>query len=205
MEYRKTEYEHWPAYEDITDKYYRQGRFFYGEDQSGRLRTGRVVAFYRAFNGITEAVIEPVVRFFGSARTEGRPEYVSLGRPTEKYWLGRTVEDIEHAWRESVSTGSWPQSHGDRMSHRAAPSQVDPAHYLLFYAARNNGKQLLGRVVGWDPPKFNDELPLPIVRLYQPDGSLDWDIHYAGLDLPDSYWLAGSLETARQRLAEQNE
>jgi hypothetical protein len=40
MNYRDPEFEHWPHYEDITDTYYRHGRFFYGEDQDGRLRTG---------------------------------------------------------------------------------------------------------------------------------------------------------------------
>lgn len=204
MDYRNLAYEHWPHYEDITDKYYRHGRFFYGEDQDGRLRTGRVVAFYRAFNGVTTPAIEPVVRFLSQDETEGRPEYVSLGSRTEKYWMGRTAEDVEHAWREASSTGSWPRPHGQSMSHRAAPSRVDPAHYLLYYAAQREGKTFLGRVVGWDPPKFNDELPKPIVRLYKPDGSLDEEILYVDLNLPDSYSLVGSLETARQRLAEQD-
>jgi hypothetical protein len=109
---------------------------------------------------------------------------------------------VEEAWYEASSTGSWPQAHGEPMSHCAAPSRVDPAHYLLFYAARDDEKTFLGRVVGWDPPKFNDELPTPIVRLYEPDGSLDGDILYVGLDLPDSYSLVGSLETARQWLTD---
>lgn len=202
MDYRNPKYEHWPHYEDITDEYYRSGRFFYGEDSGQRLRIGRVVAFYREFNYVTGPVIEPVVRFHGPSGVEGRPEYVSLGVRTERYWIGRTVEDVEHAWRQASSTGSWPRPHGEPMSHRANPFLVDPAHYLLYYAARDEGKVFLGRVVGWDPPKFNDELPRPIVRLFRPNGSLDRDIHYVNLNLPDDYVLVGSLEAVRQRLAE---
>ncbi|MFI6435036.1 hypothetical protein [Streptomyces sp. NPDC050759] len=200
MNYRKRGYDHWPHYEDITDQYYRHGRYFYGEDQDGRLRTGRIVAFYRYLNEITGPAIEPVVRFLGPDGTEGQPEYVSLGATTEKYWIGRTAEDVEQAWRAASSDGSWPQGHDDRGSHRADPWLIDPAHYLLFYAAQAEGKTFLGRVVGWDPPKFNDELPTPIVRLYEPGGSLDGEALYVGLNLPDVYSVVGSLEEARQRL-----
>ncbi|MDO0924159.1 hypothetical protein QQY24_01510 [Streptomyces sp. TG1A-8] len=205
MNYRNAQHEHWPQYEDITDEYYRHGRFFYGEDGGGRLRWGRVVAFYRAFNGITTPAIEPVVRFLGQDGTEGRPEYVSLGSRTERYWMGRTVQDVEQAWREASSTGSWPRPHGRPMAHRADPFLIDPAHYLLFYAARTEeGEACLGRVVGWDPPEFNDELPAPVVRLYGPDGGLEEEAQYVGLNVPDTYWLTGSLESARRHLADRH-
>lgn len=203
IDYRNGQYEHWPRFEDITDTYYRSGRFFYGEDEGGRLRVGRVVAFYRAFNGVTTPAIEPVVRFFDQEGEEGLPEYVSLGSRTERYWMGQTVQDVEKAWREASSTGSWPQPHGQQWIHSAAPFYVDPAHYLLYYAALGDeGETYLGRVVGWDPPKFADELPTPIVRLYRPDGELDEEGKYVGLDLPDNYRMTGSLESAREGIAE---
>ncbi|GCD33146.1 hypothetical protein OEIGOIKO_00865 [Streptomyces chrestomyceticus JCM 4735] len=204
IDYRNEQYEHWPHYEDITDEYYRSGRFFYGEDRGGRLQIGRVVAFYRAFSGVITPAIEPVVRFFDQEGEEGLPEYVSLGTRTERYWMGQTVQDVEKAWREASSAGSWPQPHGRQWMHSAAPFYVDPAHYLLYYAALGDeGETYLGRVVGWDPPKFADELPTPIVRLYRPDGDLDGEGKYVGLDLPDNYWMTGTLESARKDLAEE--
>ncbi|MFD0069001.1 hypothetical protein [Streptomyces sp. NPDC127574] len=203
IDYRNGQYEHWPRFEDITDTYYRSGRFFYGEDEGGRLRVGRVVAFYRAFNGIITPAIEPVVRFLDQRGEEGLPEYVSLGSRTERYWVGQTVQDVEMAWREASFTGSWPQPHGRQWTHSAAPSCVDPAHYVLYYAALGDeGETYVGRVVGWDPPKFADELPTPIVRLYRPDGDLDEEEKYVGLDLPDNYRMTGSLALAHEGIAE---
>ncbi|MYS81908.1 hypothetical protein [Embleya scabrispora] len=55
---------------------------------------------------------------------------------------------------------------------------------LLDYAAMDDeGETYLGRVVGWDSPKFADELPTAIVRLYRPDGDLDGEGQYVGLNL----------------------
>jgi hypothetical protein len=203
VDYRNRQYEHWPHFEDITDEYYRSGRYYYGEDEGGRLRLGRVVAFYRAFNGLITPAIEPVVRFFDAQGEEGAPEYVSLGSRTERYWWGRGIQDVEEAWREASSTGSWPRPHGEHGIHPADPFYVDPAHYLLYYAAVDDeGAAYLGRVVGWDPPKFADELPTPVVRLYRPDGGLDDEGKYVGLDLPDNYRTTDSLESAREGVAE---
>ncbi|MGW2831639.1 hypothetical protein [Streptomyces sp. NPDC001286] len=204
MKYRISQYEHWPRFEDITDTYYRHGRFFYGEDEGGRLRVGRVVAFYRAFNGVITPAIEPVVRFLDQQGEEGLPEYVSLGSRTERYWIGRSVQDVEKAWQEASSTGTWPQPHGRQGVHDAGPFSVDPAHYLLYFAALGDqGETYLGRVVGWDPPKFADELPTPIVRLYGTDGELNEEGKYVGLDLPDNYRVTGALESAREGIADE--
>ncbi|MFF4542406.1 hypothetical protein [Streptomyces aureus] len=202
-DYRNRQYEHWPRFEDITETYYRSGRFFYGEDEGGRLRVGRVVAFYRAPNGVITPAIEPVVRFFDHQWEEGPPEYVPLGSRTERYWMGRTVQDVEEAWRQASSTGSWPQPHGRQWIHSADPFHVDPAHYLLYYAALGEeGETYLGRVVGWDPPQFADELPTPVVRLYREGDDLDEEGKYVGSDLPDIYQVTGSLESAREGIAE---
>ncbi|MFE9812055.1 hypothetical protein ACFYRN_39590 [Streptomyces sp. NPDC005227] len=203
MDYRNRQYEHWPRFEDITDEYYRSGRFFYGEDEGGRLRLGRIVAFYRASGGTVTPAVEPVVRFLDTEGEEGPPRYVSLGSQTERYWMGRSIQDVEEAWREASSTGSWPQPHGWEGIHRAEPFYVDPAHYLLYYAALGDeGEAYVGRVVGWDPPKFADELPTPIVRLYLPDDGLEEEGKYVGLDLPDAYRITSSLESARAGIAE---
>lgn len=201
MHYRNPRFEHWPVYEDITDTYYRHGRFFYGEDRGGHLRVGRVVAFYRYLHPISTSAVEPVVRFVGAGGAEGEPEYVSLGEVTERWWIGRTADDVEQAWRAASTTGEWPHPQtGGPGQHRAAPFHVDPAHYLLYYAARDDDRSYLGRVVGWDPPLDPNELPTPIVRLYQPDGSLDEEGQYVGLDLPHDGYVAGTLNSARDYL-----
>lgn len=125
------QFEHWPIYEEITEKYYRQ-RYYYGEMHRNELRTGRIVRWYRTFNGIELTPIQPIVRFHFGDGAEGEPEYVRPGA-TENYWIAPTVDDLRQAWRKAQATGSFPRRHGEKYTHPANPFAVDPAHFLLVY------------------------------------------------------------------------
>jgi hypothetical protein len=189
----------WPIYEEITEKYYRQ-RYYYGEAQGDKLLTGRIVRWYRTFNGIVLTPIQPIVRFHHRDGTEGEPEYVELGT-TENYWIAAAVDDLHEAWQRARLTGTFPRPHGDRHTHPADPFYVDPAHFLLVYGELLDDELQFGRVVGWDPPKFADELPHPMVRLYRDDGSLYPEPLYVGsLYQPQHYWIDRSEEAIRQRV-----
>jgi hypothetical protein len=191
------EVEHWPAYEEITEKYYRQ-RYFYGEAYADRLRVGRIVRWYRTFNGIILTPIQPIVRYLDGDGREGEAEYVELG-DTELHWIGVSAEAVRQAWESARRTGDMPQPHRNTGSHPANPFYVDPAHFLLFYGEPQDGRLVRGRVVGWDPPQFADELPFPMVRLRTAGGELDGDVEYVGtLYDPEIYWIVGSEEEVEQ-------
>jgi hypothetical protein len=97
------QFEHWPIHEEITEKYYRQ-RYFYGKVQGNALLTGRIVRWYRTFNGVVLTPIQPIVRFHHRDGTEGEPEYIELGA-TENYWIGETVDDLLEAWESAPVDG----------------------------------------------------------------------------------------------------
>jgi hypothetical protein len=186
----------WPFNEEITE---RRQRYHYGEVRGGVLRTGRVVRWYRTFDAVNGvSPIQPVVRFHTPDGREGRTEHVRLGA-VEPYWLGASTEDIRTAWEGAARGGALPRPHGVAHAHPAHAFYVDPAHFLLFYAEWRDGGAVLGRVVGFDPPTFPDELPHPMVRLHREDGTLEDEPCYVGsLDEPEHYWIAGSTAAARE-------
>lgn len=193
------QFEHWPIYEEITEKYYSQ-RYYYGEARGNELLSGRIVRWYRTFNGIVLTPIQPIVRFHRADGTEGESEYVELGA-TEAYWIAADMDDLREAWQRARLTGTFPRRHGEKYDHPAHPFHVDPAHFLLVYGELRDDELLFGRVVGWDPPKFSDELPNPMVRLYQDEWNLDPEPLYVGsLHEPQHYWIGRSREAIRQRV-----
>jgi hypothetical protein len=90
-----------------------------------------------------------------------------------------------------------------RSEHPANPFYVDPAHFLLVYGELRNDELLFGRVVGWDQPKFSDELHNPVVRLCRDDGSLEPEPLYVGsIHDPEHCWIGRSEGEIRQWVAE---